>query len=71
MKKNLCDRIDFATTKRNKSRVEGASSCFRELVTRCISDCSGIFGALAALVTAIQVGWNEGVLHVSYCSMEP
>lgn len=29
------------------------------------------FGASAALVTAIQVGWGGGVLHVSYCSTEP
>lgn len=29
------------------------------------------FGALTTLVTAIQVGREEGVLHVSYCSMEP
>lgn len=29
------------------------------------------FRASAALVTALQVGWWEGVLHVSYCSMKP
>lgn len=29
------------------------------------------FGALTTLVTAIQIGREEGVLHVSYCSMEP
>lgn len=48
--------------------AKGIFSSFREWVTHCISNRSE---ALATLVTAIQVGREEGVLHVSYCSMEP
>lgn len=56
-----------------KDRARGIVSHIGELKTGVQTHCvtAVAFGAFSALVTALQAGWKDAVLHVSYCSTAP